>query len=186
MKKNLLIGGASVASACAVIGLGAAVSAGAMAPEETEAFDNVTVAMVGFGDGTSDPIQCTFEGVGLPFPIATPAAEGEIAVGSVSVSGGDGPASVGVGDIVPNGPTVIVGSGAASVTVEGEVGTGDSGQPSFHVETRDETGTVVFDGELSELPAPPAGAVFISSDDVREGSAEECAELREQFETVAP
>ena len=188
----MLIAGASVASAMAVIGIGAAVSASALPAEET--FDEVTVAMIGFGSGTDDPIQCTFDDVPLPSTMPLPAgAEGSVAVGSVTVGAGEGaPAGVLPDGQPPLGPTVIVASGSAPISIRpGEAGTVESGgEPidgpviAFHTEAGTvEGGVTEIDGEL---PPPPPGAMFISSDDVREGTDEECAALREQRELLAP
>ena len=175
MRKNLFIGGASVASACVLIGLGAAVSAGAMAPEE--AFEEVTVGMVGFSTGIDEPISCTFEGVELPAaPVLTPEARAGVATGAVRVRPDAGVGGQAHGD-APSTVIVATGTASASACGEGEV-PGDG--PTFTV-TNENGDVTEVDGDLA---TPPPGAVFVSSDDVREGTAEECAAMRVEFEQL--
>jgi hypothetical protein len=185
MKRNTLFGGLALLLAGGVIGAGAMVSSNAMA--DTPGADAPTnqLTMVKVDEG-GEAIRCTFSGADVAAMLPTPASA--VPVGSdgaqtiVTGSGvAGGPNFVVSGDVpgdgtvtaldpkdLPAGAQVIRGSISVAGGVPGDAGTVGTGD-----------GQILTPLPVGELP------VIISDADARDGTAEECAAMRDEAINMA-
>lgn len=180
-QRNALFGALSLAVAGAAIGAGAIASSNAMADSGTPP-GGATVHVVTFsGDGT-DAVSCEFDDVALPtlasgaVPADVSAATGE-GGGVISVSG-SGPVT---GTADAGGPTFTIGSDGS----EGPTLVRGGGAPAEG--TPPEGSLVVNINTAGAVPPDviPDGAIVLDAADARQGTAEECAAIRDTF-TPAP
>lgn len=161
MQRNTLFGGLALMLAGGVIGAGAMISSNAMAATEGPPPAN-ELTMINVGpDG--EAVKCTFSGADVEgmLPVLPATAPAGVPAGGadgiiVSASGaGDVPI-----EIDPSNPPegVVVGSG--TITIDGSMPPG-----ALPV--------------IASSDAVPADAQIISADDAREGTPEECAEMRD-------
>ena len=167
MQRNTLFGGLALMLAGGVIGAGAMISSNAMAATEGPPPAN-ELTMINVGpDG--DAVKCTFSGAdvegmmpalpstapaGIPADVVNGAGGGVFAVSAIAT--GDG-API---EIDPNNPPEGIQISSGTITIDGSVPPG---------------ALPVIAGDA----AVPADVQIFSADDAREGTPEECAEMRD-------
>jgi hypothetical protein len=177
-KRNLIVGGGSLAIACAAIATGALVSSNAMAASDAPTDGTATISVVSLSSDGSDPIMCTYDDIQLPMGgvvlDATAMPLGGMPEGAVLT--GPGPVSVSSATVDASGAaTVITGTDGS---VPPELGT-QIGAGSISITA---TAAAGGPGEISSVPSMPGlGAVVLSTDSARQGTAEECAALKPPF-----
>lgn len=175
MKRNTLFGAAGLLVAGAAIGAGAIVSQNAMASDgQVETANALTMINIS-DDGTA--VQCTFTGADaeglVPEGIPTDdALKAQMVMGVANIVPADG--SLPVIDV--DGGTVVGSTGIIS----GEFVTSGS-LPVGAVEASGviTVGASTSDGKVEITGVGPDGAPIAGSD-AREGTAEECAAMRDQ------
>ena len=159
-KQNAFIAGVSLASACAAVAVGSVVSSNAMA--SPAATDKATVDVVSVGDGSGDPISCSFDDLSLPgLPLLGATLPGQVIAGHATI-----------GEIIDS----IGASPGSTPLPAGE-------QPPGVTSREVQVTATVGDGDM---PVLPSGAVLKPIEDARPGTAEECAALRSELERVTP
>ena len=163
MKRNTLFGGFSLLVAGAAIGAGAVASGSAMAGDGTPPADEGTIEVVTASvgaDGTTDAFSCSIDGVDLGVA-SVEWAEAEML------------------PITANGDVQIVDAGEGVFEVSGATGVvGISELP-------DGVPADALPVELSYIDASGMNVVnVVSVEDVREGTEEECATVRADFEEI--
>ncbi len=179
MKRNTLFGGFSLLVAGAAIGAGAVASGSAMAEDDAPVVDEGTVEVItasADSEGEGDAFACTLEGVALDdvFSVSTP-VDGEMVV---------------TGSAVPVG-AVEVGSGVISVGEGGVVEITEGSLPPGVELLPLDPANLPEGGTFTVSGAVPVGDItdfqVLDPAQVREGTEEECAGVREQFlQTTAP
>jgi hypothetical protein len=178
-RNNYKLGGLAVAVAALAIGAGATVSGNAMASSEAAETATDLVSIVSLGaDGVGEAIACSFDGVDLPTLVANAGAgldanAAEITAGIAVVDSTDSPTEMSFEGADPAAGSSFAVT-ADGVVIEGEMLPVDA-----------ELGELIDDGQanagaISEvLPTDgvPGGMEPISADDVRQGTADECAEI---------
>jgi hypothetical protein len=186
-KRNLILGGGSFAIACAAIATGALVSSNAMAASDAPPAGTATISIVSLSSDGGDPVMCTYDDIELPTGGVVLSAT---AVQATAVPPGGLPEGLPEGAVL-TGPGPI---GMSSATVDASgvatviTGTDGSVPPEFGTQigagviSISGTVTAAGSGDTAGGPGIPSlGAVMLSTDDARPGTAEECAALKPTF-----
>lgn len=168
MKRNTLFGAAGLLVAGAAIGAGAVVSQNAMASDgQMETADALTMINIS-DDGTA--LQCTFTGADI---------EGLVPAGIPTDDVIKGQMVVGVGGIVPADGTVpMIDVDGATIVGGSDIITGSIAEGAVPVDGVITVGAGMS-GELT-ISGTDANGDPIVGPETREGTAEECAAMRDQ------
>ena len=168
MKRNTLFGAAGLLVAGAAIGAGAIVSQNAMADDgQVETADALTMININ-DDGTA--LQCTFTGADI---------EGLVPEGIPTNDVIDGQMVVGVAGIVPAEGELPVIEVAAGTEIGNGVIMGSLPADALQASGVITVGASTSDGKVT-ISGVGADGTPIAGPETREGTAEECAAMRDQ------